>query len=104
MRITARMELVKACKMVPVKREALFLLCSPISSILVQHILVEPQLGVWWLEVGCPEQPVQSCRGTGGKCGNNWRPVMCEEHSRWVRVVGTRDQGSCMEEGAFTQG
>ena len=29
---------------------------------------------------------------------------MCEEHSRWVRVVGTRDQGSCMEEGAFTQG
>ena len=46
MRIMAQMELVKACKMVPVKREAL-LLFSPISSFLVQHILVEPQLGVW---------------------------------------------------------
>lgn len=50
MRITARMELVKTCKMVPVKRETL-LLCSPVSSILVQHILVEPSwvFGSWRL-------------------------------------------------------
>lgn len=63
---------------------------GPPSSFIVEQIFVESLLGVRWLAIGCPEEPLQSCRGTDGKGGNSslWPvmesslPFLCEEHSR----------------------
>lgn len=74
-----QMESVKACKMVPGKREALLLLSGPVSF--VQQISVETLLGVRWFGVGCPEESPQSCRGTGSKCGNNSLSLSFNPHN-----------------------
>ena len=51
------MELMKACKIVPGKWEAV-LLSGPISFFIAEQISIESILGVRWLGVGSPEEPL----------------------------------------------